>query len=91
MQMEISLPDEDGRLQILNIHTSKMQQAGKLARDVDLKELAAKTKNFSGAEIEGLCRAAAFTSMYQLISVSLLLVFQYEVVQYIMYYLFLTK
>ncbi|CAH8638013.1 unnamed protein product [Schistosoma rodhaini] len=70
MQMEISLPDEDGRLQILNIHTSKMQQAGKLARDVDLKELAAKTKNFSGAEIEGLCRAAAFTSMYQLISPS---------------------
>ncbi|VDQ07769.1 unnamed protein product [Trichobilharzia regenti] len=70
MQMEISLPDEDGRLQILNIHTAKMQQSGKLARDVDLKELAVKTKNFSGAEIEGLCRAAAFTSMYQLISVS---------------------
>ncbi|CAH8629097.1 unnamed protein product [Heterobilharzia americana] len=70
MQMEISLPDEDGRLQILNIHTAKMQQAGKLARDVDLKELAVKTKNFSGAEIEGLCRAAAFTSMYQLISPS---------------------
>nr|CAH8867056.1 unnamed protein product [Trichobilharzia regenti] len=70
MQMEISLPDEDGRLQILNIHTAKMQQSGKLARDVDLKELAVKTKNFSGAEIEGLCRAAAFTSMYQLISPS---------------------
>ncbi|KAH8856784.1 Vesicle-fusing ATPase 2 [Schistosoma japonicum] len=70
MQMEISLPDEDGRFQILNIHTAKMQQAGKLARDVDLKELAAMTKNFSGAEIEGLCRAAAFTSMYQLISPS---------------------
>lgn len=70
MQMEISLPDEDGRLQILAIHTAKMRQAGKLDRDVDLKELAAKTKNYSGAEIEGLCRAAAFTSMYRLISPS---------------------
>ncbi|TPP66146.1 Vesicle-fusing ATPase [Fasciola gigantica] len=68
MQMEISLPDEDGRLQILEIHTAKMRQAGKIASDVNLKELAAKTKNFSGAEIEGLCRAAAFTAMYQLIS-----------------------
>ncbi|THD25030.1 Vesicle-fusing ATPase [Fasciola hepatica] len=70
MQMEISLPDEDGRLQILEIHTAKMRQAGKIAGDVNLKELAAKTKNFSGAEIEGLCRAAAFTAMYQLISPS---------------------
>ncbi|KAF8561037.1 hypothetical protein P879_02027 [Paragonimus westermani] len=68
VQMEISLPDEEGRLQILSIHTAKMRQAGKIAKDVSLEELAAKTKNFSGAEIEGLCRAAAFTAMYQLIS-----------------------
>ncbi|KAL3315076.1 hypothetical protein Ciccas_006289, partial [Cichlidogyrus casuarinus] len=67
MQMEISLPDEDGRLQILEIHTGKMHKAGKLGTDVDLRELAHRTKNFSGAEIEGLCRAAAFTAMYQLI------------------------
>lgn len=69
MQLEISLPDEAGRLQILNIHTAKMAEAKKLAPDVNLKELAAKTKNFSGAEIEGLCRAAAFTAMYQLVKV----------------------
>ncbi|CAH8660255.1 unnamed protein product [Dicrocoelium dendriticum] len=68
VQMEISLPDEEGRLQILAIHTAKMRQAGKIAKDVSLEELASKTKNFSGAEIEGLCRAAAFTAMYQLIS-----------------------
>ncbi|CAL8068039.1 unnamed protein product [Calicophoron daubneyi] len=68
MQMEISLPDEDGRFQILQIHTAKMYKSGKIAPDIDLRELAAKTKNFSGAEIEGLCRAAAFTAMYQLIS-----------------------
>ncbi|VUZ52967.1 unnamed protein product, partial [Hymenolepis diminuta] len=70
MQLEISLPDEEGRLQILNIHTAKMAASKKLAPDVNLKELAAKTKNFSGAEIEGLCRAAAFTAMYQLVKPS---------------------
>uniref|UniRef100_A0A0X3NR57 Vesicle-fusing ATPase n=2 Tax=Schistocephalus solidus TaxID=70667 RepID=A0A0X3NR57_SCHSO len=67
LSLEISLPDEDGRLQILSIHTSKMAAAKKLSPDVNLKELAARTKNFSGAEIEGLCRAAAFTAMYQLV------------------------
>ncbi|VDD80929.1 unnamed protein product [Mesocestoides corti] len=70
MQLEISLPDEAGRLQILNIHTAKMAASKKLSPDVDLKELAARTKNFSGAEIEGLCRAAAFTAMYQLVKPS---------------------
>ncbi|VDM21476.1 unnamed protein product [Hydatigera taeniaeformis] len=70
MQLEISLPDEDGRLQILKIHTAKMAASKKLSTDVDLKELAARTKNFSGAEIEGLCRAAAFTAMYQFVKAS---------------------
>ncbi|KAM7533766.1 hypothetical protein Aperf_G00000106650 [Anoplocephala perfoliata] len=70
MQLEISLPDEEGRLQILKIHTAKMAESKKLAPDVNLKELAARTKNFSGAEIEGLCRAAAFTAMYQLVNPS---------------------
>ena len=35
-----------------------MRTNEKLHQDVDLKELAALTKNFSGAEIEGLVRAA---------------------------------
>ncbi|VDO03019.1 unnamed protein product [Rodentolepis nana] len=70
MQLEISLPDEEGRLEILKIHTAKMAASKKLAPDVNLKELSAKTKNFSGAEIEGLCRAAAFTAMYQLVKPS---------------------
>jgi len=70
MQCEISLPDEDGRKQIFTIHTAKMIASKKLASDVNLDELAARTKNFSGAEIEGLCRAAAFTAMYQLVKPS---------------------
>ncbi|KRX67912.1 Vesicle-fusing ATPase 1, partial [Trichinella sp. T9] len=70
VQMEISLPDERGRCQILNIHTSKMRQYGKLAEDVDLTELAALTKNFSGAELEGLVRAAQSSAMNRLIKAS---------------------
>ncbi|KAJ7591439.1 vesicular-fusion protein SEC18 [Mycena floridula] len=59
VHMEISLPDEKGRYQILNIHTSKMRTNGVLNDDVDLEELASKTKNFSGAEISGLIKSAA--------------------------------
>ncbi|CAH1419802.1 unnamed protein product [Lactuca virosa] len=39
VQVEISLPDENGRLQILQIHTNKMKQNSFLAPDVDLQEL----------------------------------------------------
>ena len=58
VHMEISLPDEHGRIQILNIHTAKMREAGNLDPDVSLEELAHTTKNFSGAEISGLVRSA---------------------------------
>ena len=56
--VEISLPDEKGRVQILNIHTAKMRSNNNLDQDVDLEEIARRTKNFSGAEISGLVRAA---------------------------------
>lgn len=58
VHMEISLPDEKGRLQILNIHTSKMRTNGVMEHDVDLLELATLTKNFSGAELNGLVKSA---------------------------------
>ncbi|KAI9431295.1 AAA-domain-containing protein [Lactarius indigo] len=48
--MEISLPDEHGRYQILNIHTAKMRKNGVMDRDAN--------QNFSGAEIGGLVKSA---------------------------------
>jgi len=58
VHIEISLPDEAGRFQILGIHTAKMKNNGVMAADVNIAELAALTKNFSGAEIGGLVKSA---------------------------------
>uniref|UniRef100_A0A8D3D469 Vesicle-fusing ATPase n=1 Tax=Scophthalmus maximus TaxID=52904 RepID=A0A8D3D469_SCOMX len=70
VKMEIGLPDERGRIQILHIHTAKMRQYQLLANDVDVKELAVETKNYSGAELEGLVRAAQSTAMNRHIKAS---------------------
>ncbi|XP_024386914.2 vesicle-fusing ATPase isoform X2 [Physcomitrium patens] len=58
VQIEIGLPDENGRIQILGIHSNKMKENSFLSADVDLEALAAKTQNFSGAELEGLVKSA---------------------------------
>merc|ERR1719440_99364 len=54
VHIEIGLPDEPGRLQILQIKTASMREHNRLAKDAEARmpELAARTKNFSGAEIE---------------------------------------
>ncbi|GMI06111.1 hypothetical protein TrVE_jg2405 [Triparma verrucosa] len=61
LHIEIGLPDLKGRNQILNIHTKPMREAGRLNSDVvpGLPTIAEKSKNFSGAEIEGLVRSAS--------------------------------
>lgn len=58
LHVEIGLPDKDGRLQILNIHTAQMRESKYLSSDVDLLLLAEQTKNYSGAELTGLIRSA---------------------------------
>src|SRR5438046_5829445 len=49
-EIEIGVPDRDGRLEILQIHTRGMP----LTEDVDLKRLADVTHGFVGANIESL-------------------------------------
>jgi len=66
----VGLPDENSRGQILRIHTARMRDNGKLAQDVNIDELAGATKNFSGAEIEGLVRAATSSAMNRLVKVN---------------------
>ena len=58
VQIEIGLPDEKGRLQILKIKSASATENSFMAPDVDLVALAARTKNFSGAELEGLMKSA---------------------------------
>ena len=60
IQMEIGLPDREGRQQILQIHTKSMRENGLLdAASVDMGDLAAATDSFTGAELEGLVKSAA--------------------------------
>ena len=52
-------PDEKGRLEIIKILTTKMP----LASDVKLQEIAVSTQNYTGADLESLCREAAVNAM----------------------------
>ncbi|KPI86717.1 putative vesicle-fusing ATPase putative N-ethylmaleimide-sensitive factor [Leptomonas seymouri] len=58
VHVEIGLPDEDGRVEIFRIHTRGMRENNIMASSVSLEELAKMTKNYSGAEIEGVVRDA---------------------------------
>jgi vesicle-fusing ATPase len=69
VHIEIGLPDAHGREQILNIHTKKMRENKKLDDDVSIRKLAEATKNFSGAELEGLVKSASSFALYQCVDV----------------------
>ncbi len=60
-EIEISIPDQRGRLEILQIHTRGMPLAQDvdLAQDIDLEKLSQITHGFVGADLEALCREAA--------------------------------
>jgi transitional endoplasmic reticulum ATPase len=57
-EIEISVPNADGRLEILQIHTRGMP-----LQDVDLKKLAAELHGYTGADIKSLCREAAMKAL----------------------------
>ena len=54
-EIDIGVPDEVGRMEILRIHTKNM----KLAEDVDLAEVAKSTHGYVGADLAALCTEAA--------------------------------
>merc|ERR1712176_1064866 len=56
-ELDIGVPDDNGRLEILRIHTKNM----KLGTDVKLEEIAANTHGFVGADLAQLCTEAALT------------------------------
>ncbi|MBO5547546.1 MAG: CDC48 family AAA ATPase [Candidatus Methanomethylophilaceae archaeon] len=58
-EIEIGIPDRDGRLEILQIHTRGMP----LDKDVDLNWLADKTHGYAGADISALTKEAAMTAL----------------------------
>jgi transitional endoplasmic reticulum ATPase len=58
-EIAISIPDQRGRLEILQIHTRGMP----LAQDVDLAKLSQITHGFVGADLEALCREAAMNAL----------------------------
>ena len=69
MHIEIGLPDEKGRVQIFNIHLKPMRENKMLHEEVTSEYLASQTKNFSGAEIEGLVKSASSFALYSSIDI----------------------
>src|SRR3989475_101711 len=62
-EIEIGVPDRDGRLEILQIHTRGMP----LSKDVDLKELAGLTHGYVGADLAALSKEAAMRSLRRIL------------------------
>lgn len=54
-ELEIGVPDEVGRLEVLSIHTKNMH----LAEDVNLEDIAKEIHGFTGSDIASLCSEAA--------------------------------
>lgn len=68
--IEIGLPNEQGRIDILNIHTKKIRENNCLTDDVDMTTIAKNTKNYTGAELEGLIRSATSYAISREINIS---------------------
>jgi len=62
-EIEIGVPNRDGRMEILQIHTRGMP----LAKDVELKELADITHGYVGADLSALTKEAAMRSLRRIL------------------------
>jgi transitional endoplasmic reticulum ATPase len=62
-EIEIGVPDTDGRYEILLIHTRGMPLHG----DVDLQSMAERTHGFVGADVEALAKEAAMLAIREIL------------------------
>ena len=58
-EIEIGVPNVEGRLEILQIHTRGMP----LSEDIELQELSSELHGYTGADIKALCREAAMKAL----------------------------
>jgi len=58
-EIELGVPDKEGRLEILSIHTRNMP----LSEDVDLAKISEITHGFVGADIQSLAKEAAMSAI----------------------------
>ncbi|MFZ0404851.1 MAG: CDC48 family AAA ATPase [Nitrososphaeraceae archaeon] len=58
-EIEIGVPDKEGRLEILQIHTRGMP----LDKDVDLEKIASMSHGFVGADLQSLAKEAAIRAL----------------------------
>jgi len=56
--IEVGLPDEEGRMEILKVHTQRMN-----LQKVKLKDLVQLMEGFSGAEIKAVCTEAGYCAI----------------------------
>ena len=62
-EIEVGIPDSDGRLQVLYVHTRGMP----LEKGLELKEIAAVTHGFVGADLSSLCKEAAMHALRRML------------------------
>ncbi len=62
-EISVRVPDREGRLEILRIHTQTMP----LAKDVDLVKIADATHGYVGADLKALCQEAAMITLRRLV------------------------
>ena len=58
-ELEVGVPNVDGRIEILQIHTRGMP----LSDDINLKKLATELHGYTGADVKSLCREAAMKAL----------------------------
>src|SRR5918996_2491458 len=62
-EISVRVPDREGRLEILQIHTQTMP----LAKDVELVKIAEATHGYVGADLKALCQEAAMITLRRVV------------------------